>query len=124
MFPFLRVCDPGEAALEALADAMDNAPGGSENRNIHAGYTYLGQFIDHDIAFDPTSQLQKSNNLSAIADFRTPRLDLDSLYDSGPADQPYLYERADPRTAASSFSSAATPTARTRICRETTTRSR
>jgi hypothetical protein len=26
-----------------------------------AGYTYLGQFIDHDITFDPTSTLQREN---------------------------------------------------------------
>ena len=28
-----------------------------ENLGIPAGYTYLGQFIDHDITFDPTSSL-------------------------------------------------------------------
>src|SRR5207302_2058273 len=28
----------------------------------------------------------------ALLDFRTPRLDLDSVYGSGPDDQPFLYE--------------------------------
>ncbi len=64
-----------------------------ENRDIPAGYTYLGQFIDHDITFDPASSLQQQNDPDALEDFRTPRLDLDSLYGRGPDDQPYLYEQ-------------------------------
>ena len=63
-----------------------------ENRDIPAGYTYLGQFIDHDITFDPASSLQQQNDPDALEDFRTPRLDLDSLYGRGPDDQPYFYE--------------------------------
>ncbi len=61
------------------------------NPHIPAGYTYLGQFIDHDITFDPASSLERQNDPDAINNFRTPRFDLDSLYGSGPADQPYLY---------------------------------
>ena len=63
-----------------------------ENLGIPAGYTYLGQFIDHDITFDPASSLQKQNDPEALVDFRTPRLDLDNLYGRGPADQPYMFE--------------------------------
>ena len=59
-----------------------------ENAGIPAGYTYLGQFIDHDITFDPASSLQQQNDPDALVDFRTPRLDLDSLYGRGPDDQP------------------------------------
>jgi hypothetical protein len=62
-----------------------------ENAGIPAGYTYLGQFIDHDITFDPASSLQQQNDPEALVDFRTPRLDLDSLYGRGPADVPYMY---------------------------------
>lgn len=69
---------------------------GDENRKIPAGYTYFGQFIDHDITFDPASSLQQQNDPDALTDFRTPRLDLDSVYGRGPLDQPYLYERAAP----------------------------
>ena len=57
-----------------------------ENAGIPAGYTYLGQFIDHDITFDPSSSLMQQNDPDALVDFRTPRLDLDSLYGRGPAD--------------------------------------
>ena len=62
-----------------------------ENAGISAGYTYLGQFIDHDITFDPASSLQQQNDPNGLVDFRTPRLDLDSLYGRGPGDQPYMY---------------------------------
>src|SRR5205807_9905420 len=65
-----------------------------ENTAISAGYTYLGQFIDHDLTFDPASSLQKQNDPTALVDFRTPRFDLDCVYGRGPSDQPYLY-RAD-----------------------------
>jgi hypothetical protein len=63
-----------------------------ENFGIPAGYTYFGQFIDHDITFDPASSLQSQNDPDALVDFRTPALDLDNLYGRGPADQPYMYE--------------------------------
>jgi len=65
-----------------------------ENTGISAGYTYLGQFIDHDITFDPVSSLQRQDDPDALVDFRTPRFDLDCVYGRGPDDQPYLY-RAD-----------------------------
>ena len=66
-----------------------------ENPTIPAGYTYFGQFIDHDITFDPASSLQQQNDPDALVDFRTPRLDLDCVYGRGPADQPYLYEKSN-----------------------------
>ncbi|MEA2601351.1 MAG: hypothetical protein QOF89_2343 [Acidobacteriota bacterium] len=62
-----------------------------ENSGISAGYTYLGQFIDHDLTFDPASSLQKQNDPDSLVDFRTPRFDLDCVYGRGPDDQPYLY---------------------------------
>ena len=61
-----------------------------ENSGIDAGYTYLGQFIDHVITFDPASSLQQRNDVNALIDFRTPQLDLDCLYGRGPGDQPYM----------------------------------
>jgi hypothetical protein len=60
---------------------------------LPAGYTYFGQFVDHDITFDPVSSLTRQNDPDGLNDFRTPRFDLDSLYGRGPADQPYLYEK-------------------------------
>jgi Animal haem peroxidase len=93
MFRTLSPLDPGDDAIHALVQHMKDAseaPSG-DNKKIPAGYTYLGQFIDHDITFDPMSQLQKQNDPDALIDFRTPRFDLDSLYGSGPSDSPFLY---------------------------------
>jgi len=65
-----------------------------DNPDIPAGYTYLGQFIDHDITFDPVSSLQRMNDPDGLHDFRTPRFDLDSVYGAGPNNDPYLYDQA------------------------------
>jgi hypothetical protein len=65
---------------------------GEENQGISAGYTYLGQFIDHDLTFDPASSLMQQDDPEALVDFRTPRFDLDNVYGRGPDDQPYMYE--------------------------------
>ncbi|MCW2569328.1 MAG: myeloperoxidase thyroid peroxidase cyclooxygenase catalytic subunit [Mycobacterium sp.] len=62
-----------------------------ENPVIPSGYTYLGQFIDHDITFDPASSLTRQNDPDSLDNFRTPRYDLDNLYGRGPSDEPYLY---------------------------------
>jgi hypothetical protein len=76
----------------ASAETAERIQDDEENTGIPAGYTYLGQFIDHDITFDPASSLQQRNDPDALVDFRTPRLDLDSLYGRGPDDQPYMYD--------------------------------
>src|SRR5207244_10790043 len=89
---------PRDKDLEELARQMvepeptgDEDPAG-DNPTIPAGFTYFGQFVDHDLTFDPTSQLQRDNDPDALVDFRTPRFDLDSVYGRGPDDQPFLYE--------------------------------
>lgn len=63
--------------------------------NIPAGYTYFGQFVDHDITFDPASSLMRQNDPAGLHNHRTPRLDLDNIYGRGPDDSPYLYDRED-----------------------------
>jgi len=86
------------ANLSALADEMTSsfdAPKDgpdAEESGIPALYTYLGQFIDHDITFDPVSVLTKAQDPDGLVDFRTPALDLDNVYGRGPSDQPYMYD--------------------------------
>jgi hypothetical protein len=84
-----------EKHLAALAGVMTAQPAGGpaeqENPDIPAGYTYLGQFITHDLSFDPASLLEQQNDPDLLVDFRTPRFDLDSLYGRGPGEQPYMY---------------------------------
>ena len=85
--------DPHNHKLPAAAvETADHIQDDEENPGIDAGYTYFGQFIDHDITFDPVSSLMQQNDPDSLVDYRTPRLDLDSLYGRGPADQPYLYK--------------------------------
>ncbi len=88
-------------ALWAIAQAMIKVDAGApingedradENPTIPAGYTYFGQFIDHDLTLDPTPFNASERDPSALVDFRSPALDLDSVYGRGPDDQPYMYE--------------------------------
>jgi hypothetical protein len=98
------LADLGEAMVKQLpegqpvdtplgeADPLENTAT-LENGELRlpAAYTYFGQFVDHDITFDPVSSLTRQNDPDSLRNFRTPRFDLDSLYGRGPADQPYLY---------------------------------
>ena len=52
---------------------------------LFAGFTFIGQFIDHDITFDNTPLAQQQADPDATVNFRTPRYDLDSVYGRGPA---------------------------------------
>jgi Animal haem peroxidase len=103
MFRNLPSFAPSDDALAQLAAQMlepadPGAEGGDEDQGldgpIPAGYTYLGQFIDHDITFDPVSSLQRLNDPDGLHDFRTPRFDLDSVYGDGPNNHPFMYDPA------------------------------
>jgi hypothetical protein len=80
-------------AMTSKSDPADPKDGpDSEESGIPAAFTYFGQFIDHDLTFDPASSLQKQNDPDALVDYRTPQFDLDNVYGRGPNDQPYLYQ--------------------------------
>ncbi|HEY6778191.1 MAG TPA: heme peroxidase family protein [Thermoleophilaceae bacterium] len=99
MFRNLPIPRPPREALIALGEAMpeERRPRATaDNTKIPAAYTYLGQFVDHDITFDPASKLQRLNDPDALINFRTQRYDLDSLYGRGPSDTPFLYEWLNP----------------------------
>ena len=69
---------------------------------IPAGFTYFGQFVDHDVTFDTTSTIDAPQNANTITNMRTPQLELDSVYGRGPALDPFLYRfptAAEPPTA-------------------------
>jgi hypothetical protein len=75
----------GDSSRERIGDAM--AAGGGGASQIPAGFTYLGQFIDHDLTFDKTN-VMLGENVSPVEllQARSPSLDLDSLYGAGPTD--------------------------------------
>lgn len=98
IFPTLYPFHPDEQALRDLGAAggpmeegNPNHPSGDSSR-IAAGFIFLGQFIDHDVTLDVTSSLERQNDPEAIWNFRTPYLELDSVYGQGPEAQPYLYD--------------------------------
>jgi Animal haem peroxidase len=63
------------------------AAGTGGQGQIPAGFTYLGQFTDHDLTFDKTIVTFGDHISPAqLVQNRSPSLDLDSLYGAGPAD--------------------------------------
>jgi hypothetical protein len=107
MFPPRRMEGLSEERLMEIAGSLiklgkciDNPRGCHDEQalrqgesNIPAGYTYLGQFITHEITFHKTDELGlvelKPENV------RSPSLDLDSLYGGGP-DHPRSIELYEP----------------------------
>ena len=75
----------GDPSLTKVANEM--AAGGGGAGQIPAGFTYLGQFIDHDLTFDKTNvMLGDRVSPSQLLQGRSPSLDLDNLYGAGPQD--------------------------------------
>jgi hypothetical protein len=80
-----------DAVLQHLAQEMVAASAvPSPDSEIPAGYTYLGQFIAHDMSF---SQRPQSGAPGPLTQGRSPALDLDSLYGEGPTKTPELYDQ-------------------------------
>jgi hypothetical protein len=93
--------DPGCSAVSRTppCDTVGNQAGPAtgivdprDNPGVPAGFTYLGQFIDHDLTLDlqppPTAPIDPTT----LTNFRTARFDLDSVYGGGPLGSPELYE--------------------------------
>ncbi len=75
----------GDVTRRKLAEAMTS--GTSAGSRIPSGFTYLGQFIDHDLTFDKTSvMLGVDVSPADLLQGRSPVLDLDSLYGAGAHD--------------------------------------
>jgi hypothetical protein len=96
---------PFNVATQALLGQLGNLmgdPGRDPNISSHnpadpgvssipAGFTYFGQFVDHDITFDVSSSIDVATDANTINNMRNPSLDLDSVYGRGPALDPFLY---------------------------------
>src|SRR5205085_9382844 len=98
--PTLKIDEQFLLALGRSGSVMDAAskqnddPEASDNPRIPAGFAFFGQFIAHDITAD-RSLLLHHERLKELRNFRTPRLDLESLYGAGPTGNPYLYDSND-----------------------------
>jgi hypothetical protein len=119
MFRLPPFAPPTDAVREALMevgkaggimDAKDDLAAGpvaliadpalnlvNRNSTSHtAGITFFGQFLDHDVTFDSRSRLGFPTQPIKSANTRTPFLDLDSVYASGPNGTLDLYDPGDP----------------------------
>jgi hypothetical protein len=101
MFKRLPAFAPRDDLLVGLAQSMveDQTVPDDTHLNtsprLFAGFTFIGQFIDHDITFDNTPLAQQQADPDATVNFRTPRYDLDSVYGRGPVSEPQFYDPAD-----------------------------
>ena len=77
--------------MEAPPDVPTDDPDKEESPFMPAGFTYLSQLVDHDLTFDTQSSLAAGGD-SRPSNERSPRLDLDCLYGSGPSDRPFMYD--------------------------------
>jgi len=106
-FRFSRLGPAGEPIddarreiFETVSAAMTTDPAGGDPESGHrppdsgipAGFTYLGQFVDHDLTKDVTAdQLGQDVTVDELLQGRSPALDLDSLYGRGPEKDPQFY---------------------------------
>lgn len=67
--------------------------GNTDNPDMTAGMTFLGQFLDHDMTLDITSTLEQQVDPEMIENFRVPTFGLDSVYGSGPGGSPHLFDQ-------------------------------
>ena len=101
MFKKLPAFAPRDDLLDGLARTMveDQTVADDTHLNtsphLFAGFTFIGQFIDHDITFDNTPLSHEQADPDATINFRTPRYDLDSVYGRGPVNDPQFYDPAD-----------------------------
>ena len=86
--PKALIVDPTVNGNPTSADPYGSNP---DNPTMTAGSTFVGQFTDHDITFDQTSQLGVPQDPLSSPNTRTPALDLDSVFGGGPGIRPDLY---------------------------------
>jgi Animal haem peroxidase len=86
--PKALIVDPAVNGNPTASDPYGTNP---DNPTMTAGSTFVGQFTDHDITFDQTSQLGVPQNPLLSPNTRTPALDLDSVFGGGPGLRPDLY---------------------------------
>ena len=92
------IMDARDALDRGPVDLIVDAALSANNRNnpSHtAGTTFMGQFMDHDMTFDTTSQLGVATEPRRARNAREPAFNLDSVYGEGPIGSLKLYDRAD-----------------------------
>ncbi len=100
MFPQLPSFHYSDRAAADLAATMENRtpdrPGADrgtsdDSATLPSEYTYLGQFIDHNLDFDETPQPTATVRPGSVTNFESFRFDLNDVFGRGPAVDPLLY---------------------------------
>jgi Animal haem peroxidase len=92
LFPKLKAFSPPDILLaRELAPSMKETTAFNTPTALGAGYTFFGQFIDHDLTLDLTPLPSVKTDISTLVNHRTPYFDLDSVYGGGPAKSAQLY---------------------------------
>ena len=91
----LDAADPLAAGPKQLIVDPSLSANNPNNPTHTAGTTFFGQFLDHDITFDASSRLAHPTVPEQTRNFRSPALDLDSVYGAGPVAQQELYDPSD-----------------------------
>ncbi|MGE0135528.1 MAG: peroxidase family protein [Dehalococcoidia bacterium] len=83
MFPDLPAFDVPLEATDALAVTMRDPANGSttgNNNDLPSGFTFFGQFTDHDLTMDREMLGSQQSDPDGATNFRSPVLNLDTLY--------------------------------------------
>jgi Animal haem peroxidase len=93
----LAALEVDEALLHRIGGAGGLCDAGEQDDDGHgeAGWPFFGQYVAHDLTAD-RSPLRAHVDLAALANMRSPRANLESLYGGGPVGSPYLFSRGDP----------------------------
>ena len=84
-----------EPASSSGQKDLNDASNENPNPKLTSGFTFVGQFVDHDITFDTTKLDDQQSDPYATKNFRTPRYDLDAIYGLGPNANPQFYDPDD-----------------------------
>jgi hypothetical protein len=96
-FADLPALESDGAALLALGSSgglCDGTDATGDDGTAAAGWPFFGQFIAHDITAD-RSPIGPHADPTTIANFRSPRINLECLYGAGPIGAPFLYDAGD-----------------------------
>jgi Animal haem peroxidase len=100
MFPNLPAFHFSDQAAADLVATMQNPtpdPAGTDrgtaddSTTLPAEYTYLGQFVDHNLDFDETPQPTTDVDASSVTNYESFRFDLNNVFGGGPSVDPQLY---------------------------------
>lgn len=84
---------PSDQQIADLAQTMpDPGDASTDHPGLPAGFTFFGQFIDHDLTLDTEASPIAPVNIKTLDNDRNGNFDLDSVYGDGPTGTPELYE--------------------------------